>query len=113
MEQTVELRPKKELYWQTFLLALGVAALVFLPFVIRDRGYFLFYGDFNVQQIPFYQMCHNAVRNGDIFWNWNTDLGVNFIGSYSFYLLGSPFFWITLLFPNAAVPYLMAPLLVL
>lgn len=113
MEQTVELRPKKELYWQTFLLALGVAALVFLPFVIRDRGYFLFYGDFNVQQIPFYQMCHAAVRNGDIFWNWNTDLGVNFIGSYSFYLLGSPFFWITLLFPNAAVPYLMAPLLVL
>ncbi|MBQ7288748.1 MAG: YfhO family protein [Clostridia bacterium] len=113
MEPTVVLKPKKELHWQTFLTALGVAALIFLPFVIKDRGYFLFYGDFNVQQIPFYQMCHAAVRNGDIFWNWGTDLGVNFIGSYSFYLLGSPFFWFTLLFPNAAVPYLMAPLLVL
>ncbi len=113
MERTVTLKPGKELHLQTLLTALGLATLIFLPFCLGDKGYFLFYGDFNVQQIPFYQMCHNAVRNGDIFWNWDTDLGVNFIGSYSFYLLGSPFFWITLLFPNAVVPYLMAPLLVL
>lgn len=57
--------------------------------------------------------AHDAVRSGNIFWNWNTDLGANFIGSYSFYLLGSPFFWLTLPFPSAAVPYLMAPLLML
>ena len=113
MEQNTPLTTKKELHWQTLFLSLGLATLIFLPFVLGDSGYFLFYGDFNVQQIPFYQMCHNAVRNGDIFWNWNTDLGVNFIGSYSFYLLGSPFFWFTLLFPNAVVPYLMAPLLVI
>ncbi len=113
MEQYTPLTTKKEMHWQTLFLSLGLATLIFLPFVLGDSGYFLFYGDFNVQQIPFYQMCHNAVRNGDIFWNWNTDLGVNFIGSYSFYLLGSPFFWFTLLFPNAVVPYLMAPLLVI
>lgn len=96
-----------------FLLALAGACLMFLPYIILDRGYFIYYGDFNVQQIPFYQMAHNAVRSGDIFWNWNTDLGANFIGSYSFYLLGSPFFWLTLPFPNQAVPYLLAPLLAL
>ncbi len=107
------LRPAKELHWRTFLIALGVAALIFLPFVLEDRGYFLFYGDFNVQQIPFYQMCHDAIRDGEVFWNWDTDLGVNFIGSYSFYLLGSPFFWLTIPFPSDVVPYLMAPLLVL
>ncbi|MFQ8600572.1 MAG: hypothetical protein ACLSAP_08325 [Oscillospiraceae bacterium] len=44
--------------------------------------------------------------------NWNTDLGVNFIGSYSFYLLGSRF-WLTIPFPSEVVPYLIAPLLVL
>ncbi len=98
---------------QAFLLALAAAALMFLPFLIWDRGYFIYYGDFNVQQIPFYRMAHDAVREGNIFWSWTTDLGANFIGSYSFYLLGSPFFWITLLFPSAAVPYLMAPLLIL
>lgn len=78
-----------------------------------DRGMFFYYGDFNVQQIPFYQLVHRAVRSGDIFWNWYTDLGVNFIGSYSFYNLFSPFFWLTLPFPTEWLPYLMAPLLVL
>ena len=78
-----------------------------------DQGYFLYYGDFNVQQIPFYQMCHDAIREGNIFWSWTTDLGANFISSYSFYNLGSPFFWLTLPFPSEVVPYLMAPLLML
>ena len=91
----------KERTLEAFLLALGVAFLLFLPFLIIDRGYFIYYGDFNVQQIPFYRMAHDAVRSGDIFWNWYTDLGANFIGSYSFYLLGSPFFWLTLAFPSS------------
>jgi len=111
--QTSPLQHQKELFGRTFLVALGVAALFFVPYIFMDNGYFLFYGDFNVQQVPFYQMCHAMVRSGNIGWNWNTDLGVNFIGSYSFYLLGSPFFWLTLPFPNWMIPYLMGPLLIL
>ena len=57
-----------------------------------------------------YQLAHRAIRSGNIGFNLYTDLGVNFIGSYSFYLLGSPFFWLTIPFPNEALPYLMAPL---
>lgn len=97
----------------TFLVTLGMGILLFLPFIIFDRGYFIYYGDFNVQQIAFYRLAHDCVREGNVFWNWTTDLGANFIGSYSFYLLGSPFFWLTLPFPSAAVPYLMGPLLML
>ncbi|MEG2295133.1 MAG: YfhO family protein, partial [Oscillospiraceae bacterium] len=96
-----------------FILAIISATIIFLPFIIMDKGYFFYMGDFNVQQVPFYMLAHDAVRSGDIFWNWFTDLGVNFQGSYSFYLLFSPFFWITLLFPNSFVPFLMAPLLIL
>ena len=103
----------KERALLSFLLPLAAAALLFLPFLIYDKGYFIYYGDFNVQQIPFYQMAHDSVRSGNIFWSWTTDLGANFVGSYSFYLLGSPFFWLTLPFPSAAVPYLMGPLLIL
>ncbi len=87
--------------------------IIYIPFTIYELGCFFFLGDFNVQQIPFYSLAHEAVRNGEIFWNWNTDLGANFIGSYSFYLLFSPFFWLTLPFPNEAIPYLIAPLLIL
>lgn len=107
------LRPQKERKFATFLIALATATALFLPYIILGDGYFIFFGDFNVQQIPFYQMCHEAVRSGSIGWNWLTDLGSNFVGSYAFYLLGSPFFWITVPFPNFVVPYLMGPLLIL
>lgn len=100
-------------YLLVFGLGFLVSFLFFLPFLIMDKGLFVYYGDYNVQQIPFYQMCHDAVREGNIFWNWTTDLGVNFLGSYSFYNIGSPFFWLTIPFPSEAVPYLMAPLLML
>ena len=107
------LQPQKEKKTFTFLVALLTAACLFVPYMVISEGYFTFYGDFNVQQIPFYQMCHQSIRTGDVNWNWLTDLGSDFVGSYAFYLLGSPFFWVTLLFPNSFVPYLMGPLLIL
>lgn len=98
-----------------FVLGLGFAAafVIMLPFIIYDGGYFLMYGDFNVQQYPFYMHVHDAIQSGEWGWDFKTDLGVNFIGSYSFYNLGSPFFLLTLLFPSSAVPYLIGPLLAL
>lgn len=107
------LKKRKELKTKTFFLALLTATAFFIPFIVYGKGYFIFYGDFNVQQIPFYQLCHRMIREGNVLWNWNTDLGVNFIGSYSFYTLGSPFFWLTLPFPEWMLPYLMGPLLIL
>lgn len=92
---------------------MAMALIMFLPFLIYDYGLFLYYGDFNVQQIPFYQMIHDTILGGNIGWSHTTDLGANIIGSYTFYNLGSPFFWVTFLFPSEAVPYLMAPLLIL
>lgn len=104
---------KKNYYLLSFGSGVLLSLLFFLPMIIFDKGYFLYYGDFNVQQIPFYQMVHDAVRNGEFFWNNKTDLGVNLIGSYTFYMITSPFFWLTLVFPSKAVPYLMGPLLIL
>ena len=99
------IQKEKKLF--TFLVALFTAACLFVPYMLMSEGYFTFYGDFNVQQIPFYQMCHGAIRDGNINWNWLTDLGSDFVGAYAFYTLGSPFFWVTLIFPNSFVPYLM------
>ncbi len=104
---------RENYYLKSFLLGLGLAFALFLPFLIVDGGRFLFYGDFNVQQVPFYRLAHDAVRAGEWGWNYRTDLGANFIGSYSFYLLGSPFFWLTLPFPSEWVQFLMGPLLIL
>ena len=111
--KTTALLPQKEKRLSTFLIALFTAACLFVPYIIMSEGYFTFYGDFNAQQIPFYMHCHEMVKSGKLFWDFGTDLGSNFIGSYSFYLLGSPFFWLTIPFPNTFVPYLIAPLLIL
>ncbi len=104
-------KSEKKYYQKSFLIALAMAAAMFLPFVIMDGGYFVFYGDYNAQQIPFFQHSVEMVHNGTFGWDWQTDLGANFIGSYTYYTLGSPFFWFMTLFPAAIARYLMAPLL--
>jgi len=111
----VKLSPAKKGRYglKAFLLGLLVATAIYLPFIIYDSGLFLYYGDFNVQQIPFYQLMHDTIKGGNIGWTNKTDLGANIIGSYSFYLIGSPFFWLTMPFSSEAVPYLMGPLLIL
>jgi len=101
--------------WQQYLTVFVCAFLlmlaIMLPFVLMDGGYFIYIGDYNCQQIPFYIEANESIRNGELMWNWNTDLGSNFIGSYAFYLIGSPFFWLTLLLPMdwvaESIPFLI------
>jgi hypothetical protein len=109
----INLNKKKNYYLEVFLMAFIISLSFLLPYMIIDKGPFLFFGDYCVQQVPFYTLVHDAIRSGNIFWNWNTDLGANFIGSYSFYNLGSPFFWLTLPLPSWMVPYTLGPLLAL
>lgn len=98
---------------RVFLISVLTATLLFLPFIIMGGGVFYYYGDFNVQEIPFYQLVHDAVRSGEMGWSHIIDLGSDMLSSFSFYLLGSPFFWLTIPFPSEAVPYLIGPLLIL
>lgn len=105
-------------YKRVFVYSLVIAVAITLPFVIVEliktgKPIFLYYGDYNAQQICFYEHCVDMVRSGSINWDWYTDLGSNFVGSYSYYMLGSPFFWLMCLFPAEWAPYLMAPAYVL
>lgn len=96
-----------------FASAFLMYILAALPIFIGRGLPFFYYGDYNVQQVPFYLAAHRAVENGDFFWNWNIDLGGSMAGDFSFYLWGSPFFWITMLFPESSIPYLMPFLMAL
>lgn len=75
-----------------FLLCAGLSALVFLPSVIRGGGMLTVVSDFNHQQIVFHLFSNQSVKNGEMLWDWYTDLGGSFIGNYGFYTLGSLFF---------------------
>ena len=106
----------KSNYWRVFALCFLTAVLLFLPHCIIDAaaggGYFHYAGDFNDQQINFYQYANAFVKQGGTF-SWATDLGSGFVNSYSFYLLGSPFFWLSLAVPARLMPWAMVPLLCL
>lgn len=103
-----------ELYGLVFLLGFAPLLLVLLPLLIWDKGYFIYYGDFVSQQLPFYYHANEVIRSGGLFgWDWGTDLGSSFLGSYAFYLTGSPFFWLTVLLPQNAVLYAIPWLLCL
>lgn len=97
----------------TFLFCLLTSAAIFIPFMIVDKGLFIYAGDFNSQQISFWQYANDFIKQGKGQFSWATDLGSSFINSYSFYMIGSPFFWLSLLFPSSWIPYLMCPLLCL
>ena len=101
----------KEKYLLAFLLGFGTMLFTVLPMMVSERGYFIYYGDYNAQQIPFYSLANDAVRSGGLGWNWYTDLGSDFFTSYSFYLSGSPFFWLTTLLPRGLVLYSMPVIL--
>ncbi len=103
-----------EKYGLVFGLGCAVLLIVLLPLMIWDKGYFIYYGDFVSQQLPFYWHANEVIRSGGLFgWDWYTDLGSSFEGSYAFYLFGSPFFWLTTLLPQKAVLYAMPWLLCL
>lgn len=104
---------KSEKYLQVFLIGFFVFLLTALPIMIYTGGYFVYYGDFNSQQLPFYMHAHDFVKNEGLGWDWGTDLGANFVASYAFYLLGSPFFWLTVPLPQFLVPIAIPILLAL
>ncbi len=103
----------KEKYGKVFLAAFLIFLFAVLPTVIYNKGIFLYYGDYNAQQIPFSYLLHKALRSGEIGWSWTTDLGSDLMTSYSFYLFGSPFFWLTIPFPDSWTIYFMPLLLCL
>ncbi|MBE6856594.1 MAG: hypothetical protein E7500_04095 [Ruminococcus sp.] len=103
----------KEKYFPAFILGFLCVFLSLLPIIIAHGGYFIYYGDYNAQQIHFYTLANNAVRDGQLGWNWFTDLGSDFLTSYSFYLSGSPFFWLTTILPESLVTFSMPFILAL
>lgn len=94
-------------YVRLFLIGVLLYLAAVLPFILYRGGIFFYYGDYNVQQVPFYILAHRAVRSGTFFWNFKLDLGSSMGGSFAFYLWGSPFFWFSCLFPEKWIPYMM------
>lgn len=103
----------KNKYFQAFMLSLLVGCAMIIPSIIAGHGILTLRADFNFQQIPFNEFMNDSIKNGNMLWVWNNDLGSDFIGAFSFYNLTSPFTLIGFLFPANWFPYLIGPIFIL
>lgn len=80
------------------ILIILIALIGLLPALLQ-YGCFMVAKDFSTQQVPFIVETKRMLASGIPFWSWNSYIGADFIGSYSFYTLTSPFVWFVCLFP--------------
>ncbi len=85
-----------------FLLGL----LTIVPFMLKEGGAFSLGTDYDNIVLPLLTLCRESILDGDVFWSWSFDLGTDFVGAYSFMALGSPFFWLSLIFYKVDYLYL-------
>lgn len=109
--KTPKVRKKKKrninLAAVAFLINFAAAFFGIVWTLIGHGGLFSVAGDFNVQQIPFAMYANDAIKSGNVVWDWSLDLGSNFVGGMTFYILGNPSFWISLLFPSDMFMYIV------
>ena len=85
---------KKLCFWIILITLVGI-----LPAVLQ-YGFFVLVTDMVAQEVPFIIETKRMLISGCPLWSWNHVIGDNFIASYSFYTLTSPFVWINCLFPD-------------
>ncbi|MBR3081194.1 MAG: YfhO family protein [Prevotella sp.] len=75
-----------------------------MPAVLQ-YGCFILTTDLAVQDVPFIIETKRMLMSGHPWWSWNHYIGDNFIASYSYYTVTSPFVWINCLFPEEWMLY--------
>ena len=104
---TYSFRNHRKLYLLSFFLGTLVSLCAFFPFLWRNGGLLYLSDDYIAQEMVFGRFANDAIKSGNTLFNWGIDIGSDFVPAFSFYNLGSPFFWLTLLFPADQSPYLM------
>lgn len=98
---------KNNLYIKAFFYGFLIFIISFIPILLVSEGRYFVFGDYSVQNIPFWHYVIDCWRNGWPLYDMKSDLGMNFIGSYSYYGLTSPFILLGLLVPKSILIYAM------
>ena len=96
---------------RNFYKTVGICFLIvlfgFSVNLIRNGGLLTINTDYELQQTPINIAAGEAIKSGNTGFQWNIDLGTSLNTAYSYYNLYSPFFWITIPFAAAIIPYLL------
>lgn len=97
------LKVKKDKTYITYTLLFCVISFIVFAVFIKYNKSFVWQGDGIKQHFAilydFNQMIRNMFRDGISMLSWNMGLGLDVIGQYSYYVIGDPFAYISLLFP--------------
>lgn len=104
---------KDKKIWLVILLSGIIASLITIPNIVVGKGIYTLTADFNVQQIPFITSISRSIRLGAFSWSWLNDIGADFIGSFSFYNLFSPFNVFMYFFKPEFIIYLIGPVFII
>lgn len=95
-----------------FVLGFALYILIYLPELIAIDGVIYGSGDYNIQACPFIFHIRRSVLEGNVIWDHSSGIGNQFLSSYAYYNLFSPFTAIYLLIPESvliyAIPYVNA-----
>ena len=94
-------------FYKTVGICFLIALLGFSVNLIRNGGLLTINTDYELQQTPINIAMGDAIKSGNTGFQWNIDLGTSFNTAYSYYNLYSPFFWVTIPFAAAIIPYLL------
>ncbi len=79
--------------------------LVVLPELIAQDGILMYVGDQTIQSVPFTFHIRESILNGNVVWDHSAGMGAQFLSSYSYYNLCSPFSLIYLIIPREWILY--------
>ena len=100
------MKKKNRLLMKCFLINLIIAMIAIVPFLIMEKGCFSLGTDYDNINMPLWTLCRKNIWQGNWQWSWSADLGTDFIGAFGYLALGSPFYWLTVLFPKIDYLYL-------
>lgn len=99
-------RVNKRTFLSYTLLFLLIAAIIYTPFLLEGKS-FIHQGDGYHQHYPFFRQYLNMIRaffeTGNWQqWDWSIGLGQDTLLTYGYYVVGDPFVYLGLLFPEGA-----------
>ncbi|MGN0678175.1 MAG: YfhO family protein [Oscillospiraceae bacterium] len=90
-----------------FCMGFVLYILAILPEMISNKGVIIFGADFRSQSLPFTYHIRDCILSGNVVWDHSSGFGSQFLSSYAFYNLFSPFTLLYLIIPRNAIVYAM------
>ena len=101
MAKYVNIKKLKTYSIYTILFSI-ISLIIFFVFIKANKSFIWSRDGFKQHFVILYdfnQMIRNVFQNGFPTFSWDMGLGLDVIGQYSYYVIGDPFAFVSLLFP--------------